>query len=303
MNRRQFLVAVTGGTAGALSQLIGPASASESTASDNDEQIGVLVDTTKCIGCRKCEYACARATGSQEVTVEQFENMAVFERPRRMTPEALTVVNRYDNPVNAARPIYIKIQCLHCLRPCCVSACIVGALHREQNGAVSYDAAKCIGCRYCMLACPFEVPTYEYKNVFTPMVKKCTFCYDTLQAKGEAPACVQMCPPNCFTFAKRSELLKLAHAKIEAAPDNYCHHVYGETEAGGTSWLYLTSRPATELGLLDLPDKPLPQLPETLQHSIFKYGIPPILLYGFLLIARHVSSSEATTEQAKESAL
>lgn len=302
MNRREFLAVVTGWLAAAgVTQLALPACASESAPGGPDEQVGVLVDTTKCIGCRKCEYACARANRPGGASVGEFNDMSVLDTPRRMKPDALTVVNRYANAADPARPAYVKVQCMHCLRPCCVSACIVGALHRESNGSVSYDASKCIGCRYCMLACPFEVPTYEYNNVFTPVVSKCTFCYDTMQARGEPPACVQICPTNCFIFAKRSELIKLAHAKIEAAPDTYYNHVYGETEAGGTSWLYLTSRPATELGLLDLPEKPVPQLTETLQHGIFKYGIPPMLLYGLLAITMKLTAAEKGTDSTKES--
>ncbi len=295
MNRRQFLIAATGSVA-----LAGTAQAGESPSTNGEEQVGVLVDTTKCIGCRKCEYACARANRSGEVSVKEFDDASVFEQPRRMKAGTLTVVNRYGNPADESHPTYVKIQCMHCVRPNCVSACIVGALHRERNGTVSYDASKCIGCRYCMLACPFEVPAYEYDNVFTPRVSKCTFCYETLQARGEPPACVQICPPNVFTFAKRNELIKFAHAKIEANPDIYYDHVYGENEAGGTSWLYLTSRPAVELGFLDLPAKPVPELTETLQHSIFKHGIPPLLLYGLLSIAMKLTASEEKPAAIKE---
>jgi len=143
-----------------------------------------------------------------------------------------------------------------------------------------------------MLACPFEAPSYEYQNVYTPRVRKCTFCYGTLQAKGEPPACVQICPTNVFTFAKRKDLLELAHEKIAAEPDMYFNHVYGETEAGGTSWLYLTSQPPEGLNLLALPDKPVPQLTESIQHGIFKYGIPPMLLYGLPALAKTVSTPE-----------
>jgi Fe-S-cluster-containing dehydrogenase component len=301
MNRREFFVAATGGVAAAgITQLALPAGASESASGRLDEQVGVLVDTTKCIGCRKCEYACARANRPSGASVVEFNDMSVLDAPRRMTVDALTVVNRYANPADPAHPAYVKVQCMHCVRPCCVSACIVGALHRESNGSVSYDAAKCIGCRYCMLACPFEVPTYEYNNVFTPVVRKCTFCYDALQARGEPPACIQICPLNCFTFANRTELLELAHAKIEAAPDAYYNHVYGETEVGGTAWLYLTSRPATELGLIDLPETPVPQLTETLQHGIFKYGLPPLFLYGLLALTMKLSTGEEGADSPKE---
>lgn len=284
MNRRDFLVSVAGGAAvaGAIVPAALSVHAEATAASGSDAQAGVLVDTTLCVGCRKCEYACARADRPEGAPIEPFNDLSVLDAPRRMTTDLLTVVNRYPNPAKIARPIYVKQQCMHCVRPGCVSACIVGALHRETNGTVSYDASKCIGCRYCMLACPFEVPTYEYNNAFTPRVSKCTFCYETFQSRGQPPACVQICPTNCLIFATRTELLKLAHAKIGAAPDRYHARVYGETEAGGTAWLYLTSRPAIELGLPGLPDVPVPQLTESLQHGLFKYGIPPLLLYGLL---------------------
>jgi len=301
MNRREFMAAVAGGaaTVGGVVCTSFPAHASDSATDAPGNQIGVLVDTTKCIGCRKCEYACARANRPNGTSIESYKDMSVFDSPRRMTHDALTVVNRHANPVNPSEPIYVKSQCMHCLRPNCVSACIVGALHKKSNGTVSYDVSKCIGCRYCMLACPFEVPAYEYNNILTPKVQKCTFCYETYQARGEPPACVQICPPNCLTFAMRDDLLEMAHAKIEADPDAYYPHVYGEAEAGGTSWLYLTSRPAEELGFLKVPAHPLPHLTENLQHSIFKYGIPPMLLYGLLAIAMKVSEAEEKTEPSK----
>ncbi len=301
MNRREFLTTVTGGVAAAgVAQAALPAYANEPAPGAFDDQVGVLCDTTKCIGCRKCELACARENRGAPVNPAEFNDTSVLDTPRRMSANDLTVVNRYPNPTDPEHPVFVKVQCMHCLHPCCVSACIVGALHREPNGSVSYDASKCIGCRYCMLACPFEVPAYEYSNILTPRVRKCTFCYDTMQARGEAPACVQMCPTNVFTFAKRKDLIKLAHEKIAETPDAYHDHVYGETEAGGTSWLYLTSRPATELGMLNLPAKPVPELTETIQHSIFKYGIPPVLLYGLLSIAMKVTASDDHTEAGKE---
>lgn len=293
MNRRAFLAAVAGGTA--VAGGVTPVA----VATESAEPMGVLVDTTQCVGCRKCEFACARANRPGGAAMAEFDDLSVLETPRRMTPEALTVVNRYPNPANAALPIHVKIQCMHCLRPSCVSACIVGALHRESNGSVSYDASKCIGCRYCMVACPFEVPAYEYNNVLTPAVRKCSFCYDTFQARGAVPACVRICPTNCLTFARRAALLALAHERIDAAPEVYHHHVYGETEAGGTSWIYLTSRPAAELGLLDLPATPVSQLTETLQHGLFKYGLPPVLLYGLLAVTMRFSAAREQADSSK----
>ena len=136
-----------------------------------------------------------------------------------------------------------------------------------------------------MVACPFQVPAYEYGNAFTPVVSKCNFCFQRVQNEGQMPACADMCPPMCLTFAKRGELLRLARQKIAANPDRYMDHIYGEHEVGGTSWLYLTSRPVTELGLLDLGEKAIPDCTEPIQHAVFKLGVPPMLLFGLLTMA------------------
>jgi Fe-S-cluster-containing dehydrogenase component len=246
---------------------------------------GVLVDTTECIGCRKCEFACAKSNELNTLPLEAFEDKSVLDRPRRMTEDAFTVVNRYDDASRPERPSFVKVQCMHCLKPACVSACLVGALQSQSNGAVTYDTWKCMGCRYCMVACPFQVPAYEYDNALTPKVRKCTFCFERVAKEGKTPACVDLCPPMCLTFAKRSELIGLARAKIAAHPGQYLDHVYGEHELGGTSWLYLTSRPVTELGLMEFGEKPIPEYCEPLQHGIFKHGAPPMLLFGLLAVA------------------
>ncbi len=254
-------------------------------AEDGGGGYGVLVDTTECIGCRKCEFACAKSNQLSELPLEAFEDKSVYDQPRRMTADAYTVVNRYNDAAQPEKPTFVKAQCMHCLRPACASACLVGALRPQPNGAVTYDAWKCMGCRYCMVACPFQVPAYEYDNAFTPKVSKCSFCFERVSTEGKPPACVDMCPPMCLTFAKRSELIDLARAKIKARPEQYLDHVYGEHELGGTSWLYLTSRPVTELGLLEFGEKPIPEYTEPLQHGIFKHGVPPMLLFGLLTVA------------------
>jgi len=147
---------------------------------------------------------------------------------------------------------------------------------------VTYDTWKCMGCRYCMVACPFQVPSYEYDNSLTPQVRKCGFCFERVSQEGKLPACAEICPPMCLTFGKRSELLEVARQKIENQPQRYIPHIYGEHEVGGTAWLYLAGKPFEELGMLSLGDKPVPQLTETIQHSIFKFGIPPLMLYALL---------------------
>ena len=193
-----------------------------------------------------------------------------------------TIVNRYQSVSgDAFKPVFAKFQCMHCLRPACKSACIVGAFSSEATGAVQYDSWKCIGCRYCMAACPFQVPAYEYRNAFTPKVRKCTFCQPRISAGG-LPACVQACPMEVMTFGPRESLLIEARARLASYPERYVQHIYGEHEVGGTAWLYLSGIPFEQIGLPTLGYHPTPGYTEPIQHAIFKYFLPPLGLYSLL---------------------
>ena len=247
--------------------------------------MGVLVDTTLCIGCRKCEEACNRRNRLPR-GVESFSDRDVLRSFRRPSATAFTVVNRFPGSPSADQvgvaETYAKVQCMHCLYPSCVSACIVGALTRMPDGAVVYDSTICMGCRYCQVACPFEVPAYEFDEPLTPRVRKCEFCADRARGTGADPACAASCPTEALVFGRRADVLAMAKDRLKRRPDRYLNHVYGETEVGGTSWLYLTGRPVTEIGLLDLPETPPPQRTEAIQHGIFRYGVIPIAFYGLL---------------------
>lgn len=247
----------------------------------SDERMGVLVDTTVCIGCRKCEWACKVEHGLPTPPIEAYDDQSVFEEMRRPDTNALTVVNQYENPRNPDIPINVKVNCMHCDHPACVSACIVGAFTKEENGTVMWDTGKCIGCRYCMVACPFQIPAFEFDTAFQPDILKCDFCWDRAQ-EGKIPACVEICPVEAMTYGKRYEIIKLAHKKIEREPNRYIDHVYGEYEAGGTSWVYLASRDFAELDFPDPGNKPMPGTSESIQHAIFAYFIPPLALYALL---------------------
>lgn len=295
MNRRQFFKWTCAGTIGGA--VAGNAAASSESVAPSQDAMGVLVDTTECIGCRKCEWACNQANQLTHEPLERYEDVSVFEHGRRMDERAYTVVNRYENPKEAAQPIYVKSQCMHCVDPACASACLVGALRKEKDGPVSYDAWKCIGCRYCMVACPFEVPAYEYEDALTPRVRKCTLCQDRTSEGGQVPACVEMCPPNALIYGKRADLLALAHEKIAMNPDRYVDHVYGELEVGGTSWLYLAGREFEELDMQKLGDEPAQKLALGIQHSVFKFGAPPLMAFGLLAMAMRAFKSES--EMAK----
>ncbi len=282
LNRRGFFK-VAGAAGAAVAGASSNARAWHSKAPE--DPYGCLVDLTRCIGCRKCEQACNRVNGLPPPQLP-FDDPTVLDSRRRPTAQAYTVVNRYYTGKLDQRskllPTFVKIQCMHCQDPACVSACIVGALTKKSNGAVHYDVSKCIGCRYCMVACPFEIPAYEYYDPITPRVRKCTFCYERISKEGGLPGCAEICPVEALTFGKRSTLLGLARKRIKEDPARYIDHIYGEKELGGTSWMYISGEPFETLGFRSLPDQPVPRLTETIQHSLFSYLWSPALLFALL---------------------
>jgi formate dehydrogenase iron-sulfur subunit len=241
LNRRTFFKVA--GTAGAVALAPSKAAARTTDAAVLDAgRRGVLVDTTKCIGCRACEAACAEANALPGPAM--LDDAAVFAKPRKTDTTSFTVVNKAGT---AAPARFVKQQCMHCVEPACASACLARALDKTPTGPVVYHKDRCLGCRYCMVACPFEIPKYEYDTPL-PYVQKCHFCADR-QAKGEAPACASVCPSGALTFGKREDLLEVARERIYERGAKYVRHIYGEHEVGGTSWIYLTDVPFETLGL------------------------------------------------------
>jgi formate dehydrogenase iron-sulfur subunit len=285
ISRRRFLgwlgAAGVGSTAGRSAQ-----AAATPNFSGYPDSLGVLFDATRCIGCRKCEEACNKVN---ELPAPQkpFSDLAVLETYRRTDAKTYTVVNRFENIPGAKGPIYRKNQCNHCLEPACASACFVRAFTKNSNGAVTYDESVCVGCRYCMIACPFEIPTYEYDKAFTPRIMKCTFCHPRL-IKGQLPGCVEICPSEALTFGKRRNLLKVARERIELFPGRYLDHIYGETEMGGTAWLTISGVPFRELGMReDLGTTPAPELTKgALSVVPVVASMWPVLLTGVYAISQ-----------------
>jgi Fe-S-cluster-containing dehydrogenase component len=275
------------GAAGVGASLDRPAQAAGTpNFSGYPDSLGVLFDATRCIGCRKCEEACNKVN-ELPVPPKPFGDLEVLQRKRRTDAKTYTVVNRYENIPGAKAPVYRKIQCNHCLEPACASACFVRAFAKNRNGAVTYDETVCVGCRYCMIACPFEIPTYEYDKAFTPRIMKCTFCYPRL-IKGQLPGCVEICPAEALTFGKRRNLLKIARERIELFPGRYLDHIYGETEMGGTAWLTLSGVPFRELGMReDLGTTPAPELTKgALSVVPVVAAMWPVLLTGVYAISQ-----------------
>ncbi len=300
ISRRKFLGWMT--AAGLGTVMSGTAhSASNKQFSGYPQSDGVLFDSTRCIGCRKCEEGCNKVN-ELPGPKEPFSDLSVMETERRTTAKSYTVVNRYNKTGGGSSGVqYNKIQCNHCLEPACASACFVTAFTKTKTGAVTYDPSVCVGCRYCMIACPFEIPTYEYDKAFTPRVMKCTMCHPRI-SKGLLPGCVEACPTEALTFGKRTELLQIGRERIRKFPERYVDHIYGEHEMGGTSWLFLSAVPFKDIGMReDLGNVPAPKLTAgALSYVPMVVGVWPVLLGGIYAINKR---KEKVNEQEKAQAV
>lgn len=241
-------------------------------------QVGILVDTTKCIGCRLCQGACQQKNNLPALPEKIRANETY---PAQLSATALTHVEFYKTGGSDAAPVFtgIKRQCMHCLEPACAAVCPVGAIVKTPLGPVTYDAEKCLGCRYCMAACPFNIPKFEWDSP-NPRIAKCTMCADRI-AQGQLPACVDACPTGALKFGTRQELVAEAQARIAANPDGYVPFIYGLSQVGGTSVLYLANVPFDEIGLnTNMPQAAMPELTLKVMEQVPGVAVGVALLMG-----------------------
>lgn len=283
INRRNFFKAV-GVTGVAL------AFGNEAKAKPKDEEVvefkAILYDSTRCVGCQTCEFSCAEANGLPEP--EDYPEAGVI----RTTNEARrTVVNAYET---SAGEVYVKRQCMHCNQPACASACLTQAMHKTVKGPVIWREDKCMGCRYCMVSCPFDVPKFEYHSA-NPKITKCNMCFER-QEEGKLPACVENCPAEALMFGTRRELIAEARRRIAENPEMYHDHIYGETEAGGTSFLYLSPVPFDEIGFkTNIQKASYPALTKG-----FLYSVPAVfVLVPSLLLGIHEATKSNQNKTQK----
>jgi len=235
----------------------------------------VLVDLTRCTGCRGCQVACK---AWNERSARETVQTGSYENPPALSSDCYTRI-RFNEGEDKGSPVwsFVKEQCLHCKEPACVSACPVGALVKSPEGPVKYVFDRCIGCRYCMVACPFEIPKYEWENT-NPWVQKCTFCSERIK-DGMEPACIKTCPTETMFYGDEGQVMAEAKKRLGAGKDKYVQQIYGEQEVGGTAWVYISSRPFKELGFnTRLGTKPLPAL--TWAHL----GKIPLEIVGFVAV-------------------
>jgi formate dehydrogenase iron-sulfur subunit len=249
MERRKFLSLL--GTAAAGAALATPAQAAGPGHFEGyPNSSGVLFDATRCIGCRRCEAGCNQVNGLP-APPEPFDDLSVLDQKRRTHAWTYTVVNRYDNLPGTAGPVYRKNQCQHCLEPACASSCFVRAFSKTPQGAVTWDGSVCVGCRYCMIACPFDIPTFEYDKVLAPRIMKCTMCNPQITAGTlQVPGCVGACPVEALVYGKRTDLINIARERISSFPGRYLNHIYGEHEIGLREDLGVTPAPEFTSGAL-----------------------------------------------------
>jgi formate dehydrogenase iron-sulfur subunit len=235
---------------------------------------GILYDSTRCVGCQTCEISCAKANNLPEPKDEIKVGIE-----RKMDETRRTVINAYNS---SKGEVYAKKQCMHCNEPACAAACLTQAMYKTKEGPVIWRGEKCMGCRYCMVSCPYDIPKFEYHSA-NPKIEKCNMCYDRIKS-GKNPACVETCEAGAIIFGTRRELIKEARKRIQENPKQYEDYIFGEREAGGSSFLYLSAVPFNELGFkTTLQKTSYPELSKG-----FLYSVPSIfVLWPAILLGIH----------------
>lgn len=261
INRRSFLQVL--GVSG-LALAFGKETVAKPESETDVEFYAILYDSTHCVGCQSCEFACAEANNLPEP--KDFPEPGVI---RKLDETRRTVINSFNT---SKGEVYVKQQCMHCNEPACAAACLTKAMLKTEEGPVIWRGNKCMGCRYCMVSCPFDIPKFEYHSA-NPKITKCTMCFDRLQ-EGKVPACVENCEAEALMFGTRRELIAEARRRIVENPELYVDHIYGENEAGGTGFLYLSPVPFNELGFnTSLQKSSYPELSKG-----FLYSVPTIFV-------------------------
>lgn len=313
IKRRDFLkIAAGGGLMLAASSQQADARASQERLPD---ALGILYDATVCIGCKACVSACKQYN---DMPPEFSSPDKLWDNPLDLSSKTLNVIKLYQDGNASSKDqeaggySYVKRHCMHCVDPACESACPVSALKKDPTtGIVGYDKNACIGCRYCQIACPYNIPKFEWDDPF-PQIRKCQLC-DHRIAEGKYSACCEFCPTGASIFGRVEDLMEEAKKRLTYEPDTYQSYpigrvdstdrverkvtpyhgrMYGEREGGGTQYLLLANVPFERLGLPTLSDRPIAARSEGLQHAIYKWMISPIVFLGGLLYLVHKNTKE-----------
>jgi len=292
----------------------------------SENAVGILYDATLCIGCKSCEVECKKVNGMPGVfdtKLEKSHNVSgIWDAGNDLDSKTLNKIKMYRNGTGQNKDTetngyaFVKRACMHCIDPNCASACPVTALTKDPiTGIVQYNKDACIGCRYCQIACPFNIPKFEFDKAL-PEIVKCEMCKHQ-QDKGDIPGCCDVCPTGASLFGPVEDLMKEARKRIKAKPGSkyrypvssldsgeththtvqkYISYIYGEKETGGTQYLILSAVPYEKLGLPKLPEKSAASTSEKIQHTAYKGMIAPVVLLGGLLYAAHRCTKQDSVE-------
>jgi Fe-S-cluster-containing dehydrogenase component len=273
-SRRDFL-RTCGGTGLAVAATAAPVEARTPPKVPADA-VGMLYDTTLCIGCKACVVAC---TDANDLIPDTALSGGLWQTPTSLNSQTKNIIKLYQGETDWS---FVKQQCMHCLDPACVAGCPFQALMKGDKGIVTWNPKQCIGCRYCEIVCPFKIPKFEWTK-FNPKIVKCQMCDHRLDEFSQ-PACTQVCPTGAVTFGQRTMLLDEAKRRITEKPGTYHEdRVYGEKDGGGTQVLYLSHVPFAAIGLPTLSDKSLPSYGSKVHQIMWKWMLFPIALYAFFV--------------------
>lgn len=279
MDRRGLLksVVAAGAAAAGVSNPLGAAQGHDGDHDFSTEGLGMLYDATLCIGCKVCMVACREANN-----LALAPGTELWDAPTDLSANAITIIKVYQGADEDSPYSFVKRQCMHCVDPACVAACPFSAMIKAEDGVVVWRGEMCVGCRYCEIGCPFNVPKFEWESR-NPRIVKCQLCSHRL-AEGGIPACVEECPRDAILFGTREELLAEARRRVSGDPTRYHPRIYGEYEAGGTQVLYISRAEIDpgELGLPALDSRPLPENVRSVQGLIYKGFVAPLALYAAL---------------------
>lgn len=307
MDRRQFLKGVLAG--GAAAATCTPAVVeARGNLTMPPQAMGLLYDSTLCIGCKACVAACKESNG---LPPEFSNENDLWDTPLDISGKTKNIIKMYKDGTGLTKDAetdgyaFMKHSCLHCVDPSCVSACPVSAMRKDPvTGIVTYDESDCIGCRYCIVACPFDVPRFQYDTPF-PKIVKCELCNHLKEGDAyQYSACAQVCPTGATLYGPTAELKKEAERRLALKPGetavfprgkvgsddtyegkvaNYLPQIYGDKELGGTQVLKLSAVSFEKLGFRTLPERSFASVSETMQHTLYGYLIAPAIVLGGLI--------------------
>ncbi len=324
IKRRDFLKGAAGSMA--LLAMDGKTAQARTVQALPPEAVGILFDSTLCVGCNACMTACKKANNKLP---DYAEGEDIWDKPVDLSPNTLNVIKRFTSGTAENKDVevdgyaFIKRQCLHCIDPSCVTACPVSALVKDnENGIVTYNKNACIGCRYCQVACPYNIPKFDFNDVY-PEIVKCQLC-DHLIAEGKVSACCSVCPTGASLFGKVTDLIVETRRRLQMVPGElydfpvtainsgashkykapeYIPHVYGKEELGGTQVMYMSAVGFENFGLPTYPKESFVSMSSGIQYAIYKGMVYPLVVLAglvFMVKKNKQQEEEKAAEKSQE---